>query len=95
MDFYANHEVKLGADIPQIGDNGYTTIMGKNYRLVIKEYLSLEWIRLGDSPRLLLRALIEIDDKDLVDVPASVLHDVRKHKFQIIDGGKSNHSKEM
>lgn len=83
----ANYEVRIDEnDFPTIGGIGITEVNGRDVSVIVKEIVSLEWKKSVDVPTLLVKVIVEIDDKDLADKPKKKLNSI--NKFQVIEGGK-------
>lgn len=83
----ANYEVRTDEnDFPVIGGIGVTDVNGRDVSVIVREIVSLEWKNSVDIPTLLVKVIVEINDKDLVDKPRKNLNLI--NKFQVIEGGK-------
>ena len=83
----ANYEVRTDEnDFPTIGGIGITEVNGKDVSVIVREIVSLEWKKSVDIPTLVVKVIVEINDKDLADKPKKNLN--TKNKFLVIEGGK-------
>ncbi len=87
----ANYLVEVGEnDFPVVGEIGVTEIDGKDYSLIVKEIINLEWEKSTGVPALLVRVIVELDEKDFVNREQPKKDKkVLISKFRIIEGGKT------
>lgn len=85
----ANIKVRIGQnDFPVIGEIGYGEKDGKQYTVIVREIRSMEWVGEGEDLALLVRVIVEINDKDVIKQLDKKLNEKPRNTFTVIEGGK-------
>lgn len=83
----ATYEVRIDEnDFPEIGQIGITEYNGVDYTVIVKEIVKLEWKKQAEVPTLLVKVIVEIDDKYFKNNISKRKR--TNNKFRVIEGGK-------
>lgn len=85
----ANIVVNIGQnDFPVIGEIGYGEKGGKKYTVIVREIRGMEWVGEGDDLALLVKVIVEINDREIINQLDKNINDKPRNKFTVIEGGK-------